>query len=65
MPVVKVLEVVGQSNKDWQTAVTSAVEEASKTVDNITGVEVINWTAGVDGSKITEFKANVKIAYLE
>lgn len=65
MPVVKVLEVVGESSKDWQTAVSNAVSEASRSVSNIKGVEVVNWTAGVDGDKVTQYKANVKIAYLE
>jgi hypothetical protein len=65
MTVVKVLEVVGASEKDWQSAVATAVSEASKTVANIKGVEVVNWTAGVNGDKITQFKANCKIAYVE
>ncbi len=65
MPVVKVLEVVGESSTDWQSAVSNAVSEAARSVNNIRGVEVVNWTAGVDDGKVTQYKANVKIAYLE
>lgn len=63
MAVVKVLELVGDSKKDWQDAVSVAVTEAAKTVDHITGVEVANWTANVQGGRIVEYKANVKVAF--
>ena len=65
MPVIKVLELVGESKEDWQDAVQSAVREASKTVRNISGVEVANWTAQVQSGQIVEYKANVKVAFTE
>lgn len=65
MAIVKVLELVGESHTDWQDAVACAVREASKTVKNISGVEVANWTAQVDGGKLVEYKANVKVAFTE
>lgn len=60
---VKVVELVGESSSNWNDAVQNAVKEASKTVNNITGVEVYNLTAGVNNGKLFEYKANVKIAY--
>jgi len=65
MPVIKVLELVGESKEDWQDAVQSAVREASRTVKNISGVEVANWTAQVQSGQLVEYKANVKVAYVE
>jgi len=62
--VVKVLELVGESSTSWQDAIESAVEEAARTVDNITGVEVYNLTGNVDNGSISEYKANVKVAFL-
>jgi len=62
--VIKVLELVGESPNSWQEAVQNAVLEASRTVDNITGVEIYNMTANVDGGNITEYKANVKVAFV-
>ena len=64
MTVIKVLELVGESPNSWQEAVQNAVLEASRTVDNITGVEIYNMTANVDGGNITEYKANVKVAFV-
>lgn len=62
---VRVAEYVGESKKDWQDAVTTAVAEASKTLKNITGVEVYNFTADCVDNKVIEYKANIGIAYTE
>jgi len=62
---VKVAEFVGESEKNWQNAVENAVSEASRSLNNITGVEVYNLTADCQDNKIVEYKANIKIAYVE
>ncbi len=60
---IKVVELIGESNNNWNDAVQQAVQQASKSIPNITGVEVYNLTAGVSGGRLSEYKANVKIAY--
>ncbi len=60
---VQVIELVGESKSGWQEAVQNAVKDASKTIRNITGVEVLNNTANVKDGNIVEYKANVKIAF--
>ncbi|MCR6545831.1 dodecin family protein [Dehalobacterium formicoaceticum] len=60
---VKVIELIGESNDNWNDAVKQAVRQASKTIPNITGVEVYNLTAGVSSGRLMEYKANVKVAY--
>lgn len=62
--VVKVIELVAESDKDWFDAVRNAVREAAKTVDHIRGVEVYNLTANVRDGDVVEWKANVKIAFV-
>ncbi|HZK44026.1 MAG TPA: dodecin family protein [Syntrophomonadaceae bacterium] len=62
---VKVAEIVAESTQSWQDAVEKAVAEASKSHKNISGVEVCNWTASCKDNKITEYKANISIAYVE
>lgn len=62
---VKVAEFVGESNRGWQDAIENAVSEASRTLRNISGVEVYNWTANCQDNRIVEYKANIKIAYLD
>jgi flavin-binding protein dodecin len=61
--VAKVTELIGHSEKSWQDAAEVAVEEASKTIRGITGIEVRHFTGKVQNGKIVEYRANVEIAY--
>ena len=63
MAVIKVLELVGTSSQSWSDAAKQAVEEASKTLRGITGVDVVNSTAQVKDGKIAEYHVTVKIAF--
>ena len=62
---VKMAEFVGESNRGWQDAIENAVTEASRSLRNISGVEVYNWTANCQDNRIVEYKANIKIAYVD
>ncbi len=59
---VKVVELVGESPNSWKEAVKSAVKEAARAGNQVTGVEVLNFTANVQEGDVIEYKANVKIA---
>jgi len=61
--VAKVIEVVGSSEKSWKDAAENAVKAASKTVNNITGVQVVHMTGQVKNGSIKTYKATVKIAF--
>ncbi len=63
MTVVKVMELVGDSTKSWDDAIRNAVREASKTVSNISGVEVLNMTANVEDGELVEYKVDIQVAY--
>jgi len=63
MTVVKVVELLGESTTSWEDAVHSAINAASKTIRNISGVEVKNMTASVQDGKVAKYKANVNIAF--
>ena len=64
MSVVKIIELVGSSDKSWQDAVDNAVKRAAKTVRNIRGVDVLAWTGKVEDGKIVEYRANVNISFV-
>jgi len=64
MAVVKVIEVIGTSENSWEDAVKKALERTAKTVRNITGIDVVGLKAEVKDNKITEYRANVKIAFV-
>lgn len=63
MSVVKVIELVGTSRHNWTGAVDNAVMEAAKTIDDVVGVEVTNFTANIDNGRIEEYKADLKVAF--
>jgi flavin-binding protein dodecin len=60
---IKVSEMVGDSTIGWKDAVQSAISEASRSLNEIVGVEVVNFTANVENGKATEYRANLKIAH--
>ncbi len=63
MAVKKVIELVGSSPRSWEEAVRNAVKEAAKTIRNITSVHVERCTAKVQGNRIVEYRALVRIAF--
>jgi flavin-binding protein dodecin len=64
MTIIKVIELVGSSEKGWQEAVNNAVKRAAETLRNIRGVDVVGYTGKVEGQKIVEYRANVKISFV-
>jgi flavin-binding protein dodecin len=64
MPVIKVVELVGYSDKSWEDAAQMAVKEAAKTIRHIKGVEVLNWTGDVnEQGEIVGYKSDVQVAF--
>jgi flavin-binding protein dodecin len=64
MAVIKVIELVGTSTHGWQQAAENAVAEAAKTLDELVGVEVVGWTAKLNGDgELMEYRATVKVAF--
>lgn len=63
MTAVKIIKVLGTSEESWEHAAENAVEQASNTVENISGVEVEDWTADVEGGNVTNYKTTVEIAF--
>jgi dodecin len=62
--IVKVIEVIAQSDKGFDDAVRSAVREAAKTISGIRSVWVENHSVKVDGDRITNFRVNCKVSFV-
>jgi dodecin len=62
--VVRVIELVGVSNKSWSDAAQQAVTRASQTLRHITGLDVVKSSAIIKDGKITEYHVNVKLAFI-
>ncbi|ARV11514.1 dodecin [Gilvibacter sp. SZ-19] len=63
MAVLKVIEVLSNSNTSWEDATKNAVKQAGKSVKNIRSVYVQEQSAIVDKDEVTEFRVNVKITF--
>lgn len=63
MAVMKVIEVLANSEKSWEEATRKAVKQASESVKNIKSVFVQSQSAVVNGDTVTEFRVNLKITF--
>jgi len=63
MAILKVIEVLANSEKGWDDAAKNAVEQASKTVKNIRSVYIKEQSATVKDGKIDNYRVNAKITF--
>ena len=62
--VVKVLELLAESEESWEDAARQAVAEASKTARGISSVYISELQATVENNQIKNYRANVKISFV-
>lgn len=63
MSLVKVIEVLAQSEKSWEDAAQTAVKTASKTLKDIKSLYIENFEAKVENGKITKYRINGKLTF--
>lgn len=63
MSVLKVIEVLANSEVSWEDATRKAIAKASKTVKNIKSAYVQEHSASVNDGKILEFRVNLKLTF--
>lgn len=63
MAVLKVIEIMSNSDKSWEDATRIAVKHAAKSVKNIKSVYVREQSAIVKNDEVTEFRVNLKITF--
>jgi dodecin len=61
--LVKVIEVLAQSETSWEDAAKNALEEAKKTLRNIRSIYIKEFEAKVENDRIVEFRINAKISF--
>jgi len=61
--MVKVIEVLAQSEKSWDDAAKVALEEASKTLRGIRSIYVKDMQAVVEDNRIVKYRLNAKISF--
>lgn len=63
MPVINTIELEGVSEKSWGDAAREALREASKTIRNISKLEVLGTGTEVDGSTISRYRTQVRLYF--
>jgi len=64
MAVAKVIEVLAESDKSWEDATQKALDEASKTIENIESIYVKEMQAVVENNQIVSYRVNAKISFV-
>ena len=64
MSMLKVIEVLAESNQSWEDAAKQAVANATKTVRNIKSIYIENFEATAEGDKFTRYRINAKISFM-
>ena len=63
MAIEKHLKLTGISNVSWKDAITKTILEASKTIDYISSVTVLEQKAKIDGNKIIEYYSTIDLTF--
>ena len=64
MPVVKSIELTGESTKSWEEAVKVCVAEAARTLKNIRKIEVISQEGIVEGNHLQLYTVTCKLSFV-
>lgn len=59
----KHIKLTGISQVSWKDAIVKTIEEASKTIDYISDIKIIEQTAKIDGNKIFEYYVTLELSF--
>ena len=63
MDIEKHLIITGTSNVSWKDAIVKTINEASKTIDYLSRVTILEQSARITGKKITEYFVDIDLAF--
>ena len=63
MDIKKHLKITGSSTVSWKDAIVKAISEASKTIDYLSEVKIIEQRANIDGNKISEYFVDLDLCF--
>jgi flavin-binding protein dodecin len=64
MSMLKVIEVLAESDKSWEDAAQYAIDTANKSVRNVKSIYIKNLEASVENGKIKKYRINGKISFV-
>ena len=60
----KHIKVTGSSSISWKDAILQTISEASKTIDYLTEVKIIDQRAKINGKKIEEYYVDLDLSFV-
>lgn len=63
MKIIKVIEVIASSEKSFDDATRQALQEASKSLQNIKSIYIKEMNAKVENNEIVSYGINAKISF--
>lgn len=63
MDIKKHLIITGSSTVSWKDAIVKAITEASKTIDYLSEVKIIEQRANIDGDRISEYFVDLDLSF--
>jgi flavin-binding protein dodecin len=63
MAVIKVIELMANSNKSWEDATKKAIKKAGKTIKGIRSAYVQDQSVVVKNGEVTEFRVTLKVTF--
>jgi len=64
MSVLKVIEIIGTSPRSFEAAVNEGLMRARKTLEGITGIDIVGQNVKVENGKIKEYRVVMKVAFI-
>ena len=63
MDIKKHLIITGNSTVSWKDAIVKAIAEASKTIDYLSDVKILEQRSSISGDKISEYFVDLDVAF--
>lgn len=61
--MLKVIEVLAESEKSWEDAANQAIQNASRSVHGIKSIYIKEFEAKVEENRIVKYRVNAKITF--
>lgn len=64
MDIEKHLIITGTSEVSWKDAIVKTINEASKSIDYLSSVKILEQRANIDGNRISEYFVDLDLTFL-
>jgi flavin-binding protein dodecin len=64
MAVVKVIELLGESEESWEDATRQVVAEATRTLRGVTSIYIKEFQATVENDRVKNYRVDAKVSFV-